>query len=172
MSRPLHGGGVPTLGMGSAIPPFNSRTGTLPPGIYDATWLEFASRYGTNAHRQNLLRGMHAALINLYLAGCGTVVIGGSFVTDKLNPSDFDGAADPRGVNRDLVDPVMLPADKFDRHKFDPMKKKYGGELYLSAWPAKNPEGLSLVDFFQFNTHKKIPVGVVRISLPTLFEQQ
>jgi hypothetical protein len=58
--------GRPRVGFSTAIPPLDMRTGVLPPGIHDATWQDFASSYGSNPHRQNLLQGMHRALLELW----------------------------------------------------------------------------------------------------------
>ena len=96
------------------------------------------------------------------------MIIGGSFVTRKRLPNDYDGCWDPTGVDVSLLDPVMLPPNNGDSRKFDGMKAKYGGELIPARWPSSNPEVASLVDYFQFNTRKVIPTGVVRVNLKTL----
>jgi hypothetical protein len=74
------------------IPMFES-TGNLPPGIYWATWEEIVKTFGTNEHRISLLTGLKAALNVLQNAGCETVYIDGSFVTNKEEPADFEGKA-------------------------------------------------------------------------------
>ena len=73
-----------------AIPDFND-LGYLQPGVYESSWPEFMERFATNAKRQRLITGLAAALLKLGQAGCRRVIIGGSFVTSKQNPNDFDG---------------------------------------------------------------------------------
>jgi hypothetical protein len=50
---------------------------------------------------------MRKALMTLRLAGCTTVYMDGSYVTDKSDPSDYDGCWDSAGVNLGLLDPVF-----------------------------------------------------------------
>jgi hypothetical protein len=73
-----------------SIPEFND-LGYLPPGIYETSWQEFMQRFAINPHRLKLATGLAAALRKLGVAGCRRVIIGGSFVTIKENPNDFDG---------------------------------------------------------------------------------
>ncbi|MGH9768573.1 MAG: DUF6932 family protein, partial [Blastocatellia bacterium] len=61
--------------------PLLTGEGLPPPGIHWATWEEFASRFGSTAHREKLLAGLKAAMENLQQAGCREVYIDGSFVT-------------------------------------------------------------------------------------------
>jgi hypothetical protein len=89
------------------IPPFNE-LGYLPPGIYETSWLEFMKRFATNRHRQRLVTGLAAALRKLANAGCRRVLIGGSFVTSKEHPNDFDGWYESFGLDLDILDPLFL----------------------------------------------------------------
>jgi hypothetical protein len=70
------------------IPPFNN-LGYLPPGVHEASWLEFQRRFATNPRRLYLVTGLAAAVRKLAIAGCRRVIIGGSFVTDNF-PVDLD----------------------------------------------------------------------------------
>ena len=89
------------------IPPFNE-FGYLPPGIYETSWLEFMKRFAINPHRQRLATGLAAALRKLALAGCRRVLIGGSFVTTKEHPNDFDGWYENFGLDLNILDPLFL----------------------------------------------------------------
>lgn len=89
-----------------AIPDFND-LGYLPPGVYESSWPEFMKRFATNAQRQRLITGIAAALHKLGIAGCRRVIIGGSFVTDKEHPNDFDGWYENFGLNQDILDPLF-----------------------------------------------------------------
>lgn len=124
------------------IPPFR-RNGRLPPGVHWATWEEIVERFGGNAHRLDLLAGLKRALENLQQAGCREFYLDGSFVTDKLEPADFDGCWSKVGVAPEMLDPVLLDFS----HERVAQKKKYGGELFIAQSPA-TAERLYL-EFFQ-----------------------
>jgi hypothetical protein len=85
-----------------SIPAFNE-LGYLPPGIYETSWLEFMSRFAINRQRQRLATGLAAALRKLSVAGCRRVLIGGSFVTSKEHPNDFDGWYEGFGLDLNLL---------------------------------------------------------------------
>jgi hypothetical protein len=89
------------------IPPFNE-LGYLPPGIYETSWLEFMNRFAINRQRQRLVTGLAAALRKLGVAGCRRVLIGGSFVTSKEHPNDFDGWYEGFGLDLNLLDSLFL----------------------------------------------------------------
>jgi hypothetical protein len=89
------------------IPPFNE-LGYLPPGIYEVSWMEMMERFATNPQRLKLASGLAAALRKLANAGCRRVLIGGSFVTDKEHPNDFDGWYESFGIDIDILDPLFL----------------------------------------------------------------
>jgi Family of unknown function (DUF6932) len=104
----------------------------LPPGIHDATMDGIKTRYATNPHRNLLFQGLVAAVAALRAAGCKDIYLNGSFVTEKPQPSDFDGCWDPTGVDDQNLDPVLL---NFENKRAN-QKKKYLGELFLSSgWP-------------------------------------
>ena len=89
------------------IPQFDA-DGLLPPGIHQATWDEVAGTFGNTPWRRRLLDGLEMAIDDLRQAGCRTVYIDGSFVTDKEVPNDFDACWDEEGVAPELLDPVLL----------------------------------------------------------------
>jgi hypothetical protein len=99
------------------LPPFNEM-GNLPAGIYEITWAEFVDRFGFNSHRQNLISGLQAALVLLAQANCQRVYLGGSFVSNKEYPHDFDGCYDDMSIDDELLDPIfdedlMAQSDRF-----------------------------------------------------------
>src|SRR5262245_46538530 len=118
--------------------------GNLPPGIHECTWEEFTARFGWNACRQRLLRGLKAALDALKAAGCRRVYVDGSFVTAKEEPGDFDGCWDMTGVDPARLDPVLLT--------FDPgrmaQKTKYYGEMFPAQVIAERTSGKTYMEFF------------------------
>lgn len=140
------------------IPPFNS-DGNLPPGVHWATWQDFANRFGTTPHRQQLLKRLKSALDSLSKAGCRTVYIDGSFVTEKENPNDFDGCWDVTGVDPYLLDPILLNFD----NKRAAQKAKYWGEFFL-AQDSADDAGRTFLEFFQTDRNGNLK-GIVGIDL-------
>ncbi len=100
----------------------------VPPPVYTVDWDEFAQRFGWTPRRRVLLGGIREAGRSLRQAGIGAIWIGGSFVTAKNEPGDFDGIWDPSVASFDetKVDPVLIDeADLRDgRYR---QKAKYGG---------------------------------------------
>ena len=106
--------------------------GNLLKGIHPATWQEFEDALGFNERRQELLRGLKRACEPLKLAGCRRIYIGGSFVTNKEFPGDFDACWEDEIVDfvqLKEIDPVLLDF----KNKRAAQKAKYGGELFLSS---------------------------------------
>lgn len=141
------------------IPPFGP-DGTLPQGIYAATWTEFAARFGTSARRRKLLAGLKAGLVSLAHAGCRIAYVDGSFVTTKRTPGDFDACWDARGVQATLLDPVLLTFE--DRRAAQ--KAKYHGEFFPAHFPA-HASGITYLEFFQIDKHTGNPKGIVALDL-------
>ena len=129
----------------------------LPPGIHDATMDEIKTRYATNPHRNLLFQGLVAAVAALRAAGCKNIYLDGSFVTEKQQPSDFDGCWDPTGVDDQKLDPVLLDF----KNKRENQKKKYLGELFLfSGWAAP---GHTFLTYFQKDKDTGKPKGIIHI---------
>lgn len=143
------------------IPPLDPTTGYLPQGVYQTSWGEVSSIFSGNGHRQWLLEGLAAALGNLAAAGCRTVLLDGSFISQKQLPSDYDGAWDTFGVDPDLLDPVLLD---FSNQR-SAMKMKYGGELFPASGLAA--PGVTYREFFQ-SDRNGVPKGVVELNLRSL----
>jgi hypothetical protein len=144
------------------IPPFDSSTGLLPPGVHEATWEELVARFGRTPHRLTLLAGLKAALDALQAAGCRRAYINGSFVTAKASPADFDGCWETDGIDPDQLDPVLLTFDQGRRAQ----KAKYGGELFPADWPA-DPSGSTYLRFFQRDRNDQAK-GIVALELGEL----
>ena len=141
------------------VPDF-TEDGLLPPGVHWATWEEVAERFGGNSRREQLLAGLRKAVENLRGAGCATVYVNGSFVTNKDVPGDFDACWDEEGVDSDALDPVfhMLDAGRPEQ------KAKYLGELFPATAMA-DPSGVLFLDFFQEDTDSGEPKGIIAIDL-------
>lgn len=144
------------------LPDFD-KDGKLPPGIHMAVWAEVLARFGWNKRRRRLLKGLAAALDVLRIAGCMTVYLDGSFVTNKITPGDYDVAWEPENVDIALLlrlDPVF--GDFADERAAQ--KAKYGGEFF----PSSVNEGLTgrtFLDFFQTDKETGAAKGIVAIRL-------
>lgn len=143
------------------IPPLDPATGYLPPGVHPAIWSEVAPRFAVNSHRNRLVTGLYGALKNLAGAGCRSVLLDGSFVTERALPRDYDGAWEPRGVDPDKLDPVLLD---FTNARAA-MKAKYGGELFPAS--AAAAPGTLYRDFF-LKDRNGLSKGIVEIDLGSL----
>jgi hypothetical protein len=144
-----------------SIPTFEA-TGDLPVGIHLDTWQEVQETFAFNPRRQELLSGLKRACESLKQAGCPRIYIGGSFVTNKEFPGDFDVCWADETVDLERleeIDPVLLDL----KNKRVAQKAKYGGELF----PASVTEGKSkkkFLDFFQ-TTRNGEPKGIIAVDL-------
>lgn len=131
----------------------------MPPGVHDADLREIKTRYATNERRMELFEGFKCALTALGRAGCKTVYLDGSFVTDKPEPGDYDACWEMAGVNPALLDPVLKDFSNKRRRQ----KDKYGGEFF----PADSlADGVTFFrDYFQRDRHTLKPKGIVRVRV-------
>jgi hypothetical protein len=109
-----------------------------------------------------LLDGLRSALNALREAGCKRVYIDGSFVTAKVEPSDFDGCWEVDGVDPDKLDPVLLTFS----NRRAAQKAKYRGELFLADARA-DPAGTRFIEFFQHDKDGNAK-GIIALDLREL----
>lgn len=151
------------------IPAFDAQ-GNLPPGVHDASWQEFVDVFGRTKRRRLLLLGLSEAVKSLKRAGCRKLYLDGSFTTNKEAiygepPGDFDGCWEPQGVNPTLLDPVLLDFS----NKRAAQKAKFGGELFISNYPAA-PDGTAFLDFFQMDKRTGASKGIIVLNIVRLDE--
>jgi predicted nucleotidyltransferase len=109
------------------IPPLN-QYGILPSGTHECTLVEIEERFSINKCRQKLWAGFqeYLALVR-QVRFFAEILVGGSYVTDKENPSDidivlrWDTKPDPSADRRALAE-LMRP---------QLMKPRYG----VQPWP-------------------------------------
>jgi hypothetical protein len=140
------------------LPEFTD-SGELPLGIHWANWHDITERFGFTQRRQKLLEGLAKGLEALKLAGCHTVYLDGSFVTNKAEPNDFDACWESGGVQGRLLDPVLLT---FTNSRVA-QKAKYFGEFFIADEEA-TPDGTRFIDFFQ-RTRSGEAKGIIAINL-------
>lgn len=131
----------------------------LPPGIYDATFVEIEAAFGTTPHRRLLFDGFRRAADALRSAGCLTTYLDGSFTTGKPHPDDFDGCWEPTGVDLQRLDPIL----KIFANKREAQKRKYFGEMFPAGSNAGR--GLTFLELFQIEKFSQRPKGILRVSL-------
>ena len=146
------------------VPEFNEE-GNLPVGIHKVEWPEFREKFGHNHYRKKLLRGMLYALKSLKKAGCSTVFIDGSFVTDKRKPNDYDACWATIGVDVNSLDPAFTDF----RSKRIAQKVKFSGELFPIT--RINESGQTMLDFFQRDRNAN-PKGIIEINLGDIDDQE
>ena len=111
-------------------------------------------RFVVNPHRQRLATGLAAALRKLGAAGCRRVIIGGSFVTTKEKPNDFDGWYEDFGLDSTTLDPLFV-------ENVNDQQIAFGGRLFdLPSYEGffqtdreGRPKGVIALDPKEFITH-------------------
>ncbi|GAB1537709.1 hypothetical protein NUACC21_03620 [Scytonema sp. NUACC21] len=144
------------------IPEFEEN-GNLPPGIHWAEWEEFKEIFGTSLTRQRMVDGLELAMTQLKAAGCRTIYIDGSFVTNKQKPGDFDACWEDNGVDINYLESIAPVLFNFALRRAE-QKIKYKGEIFPSSYPA-NDSGTAYIDFFQFDTRTNTHKGIIAIDL-------
>lgn len=72
-----------------------------------------------------MIQGLKLAMEELQAAGCQTIYIDGSFITEKSNPGDFDACWDENGVDLNDLQRIAPTLYNFAQ-KRDEQKAKYG----------------------------------------------
>jgi hypothetical protein len=124
------------------------------------SWEDFYQLFGWNSRRQMFLSGISDVLQHLQTIGCRRVYLDGSFVTQKEIPGDYDACWEPAGVNILGMDPILRNVSPSGRQL---QKAKYGGE-WFSATQHATMDGLSYLDFFQFDRDMNLK-GIVALNL-------
>ncbi|WP_319502142.1 DUF6932 family protein [uncultured Draconibacterium sp.] len=125
--------------------------GNLPPGIYEVTIDEIEKHYSFSPKRKELIRGLKKMLAALRDVGCENFYLDGSFITNKLEPGDYDACWDISvKIDWDKVKNMYPELMEFSPPR-EEQKKKYCGEAFLSQAPAGFDHGkkIPFIDFFQ-----------------------
>ena len=92
-------------------------------------------------------------------AGCSTIYLNGSFVTEKKFPNDYDVCWNTFDVDEEKLDPVFLDFSDGRRRQ----KTKYGGEFFPSS--AKADGSHLFIQYFQIDKETGLEKGIIRINL-------
>lgn len=131
----------------------------LPPGIHVATLEEVEERFAYNDRRRELFQGLRRGVESLERAGCKSIFLDGSYVTEKENPGDFDACWSPHGIEELELDPVFLNFDDARRMQ----KDKFGGEFFPSTFLADDT--FTYLDYFQKDRDRGKEKGILCIGL-------
>ncbi len=143
------------------IPTFDL-DGDLPPGDHTATWQEFQQRFcgfTLSDQRPQLCRRIEQLIGDACASGIvDRVIFGGSFVTGKSEPNDFDCIVVLQaGVRYETLQP-------FQRWIADTREasRRYRGDIFVARI---DPQALEAYrDFFSMNRQGK-QVGLVEVTL-------
>lgn len=108
-----------------------------------------------------MMRGLELVMEQLKAAGCRTIYLNGSFVTNEPNPGDFDACYDEETVDFNYL---RIHAPKLANfYNRDAQKAEYRGEIFPSNQPVGN-YGDNSFDFFQRDRFKN-KKGIIAIDL-------
>jgi hypothetical protein len=120
------------------IPEFN-KLGRLPKGRYTVAWPQFEARFLTTPRRQELTPGLLSALHELKFAGVEQVEFGGSLMSTKPDPGDFDMVWLTKRIKLGNLPDEMLfaPKAKYGGHIFAP-ERQFGDRFSNKALTARD----------------------------------
>lgn len=136
--------------------------GKLLPGLTWTTWPVFEATFGGNAGRDRLMSGLKLALEDLRRYQCSRVFIGGSFVSQKTKPRDFDLVFDGAGMDLSTIRSRMPELIGFSEEERCLQLERYGGQLIpnSSIWL-----GVSMLEFLLYDDRYEEHKGVIGIRL-------
>lgn len=148
---------------GKPIPEFTD-AGFLPPGVHPATWSQMVDRFGHTPERRVILDNMRLAVSDLKEAGAKRIYVGGSLVTKKPVPGDFDLGWLSNGVAESA-----RARPEFNVYG---SKSKYGGDIFQNVifgahYGKAVPGGAAkpIQDFLRHNMRVGKDVGVILLDL-------
>lgn len=133
----------------------------LAPGLHWIGMRDFRDAFVCNYHRTWRFEGFVKACIELRQAGCSRVYVGGSFITSKEFPSDYDACWDPAGVSATMLDELL-----YDAAQRNEQIKKYRGEWFISK-QGNGPES-AMYEYLSKDKDTGIERGMVGIKLNSI----
>lgn len=133
----------------------------LAPGLHWIGIRDFRDTFVLNYHRTWQFEGFVKACIELRQAGCSRVYVGGSYITSKEFPGDYDACWDPAGVSSTGLS-ILL----YDPLRRDEQLKVYRGEWFI-AKQGNGPES-AMYEFLSKDKDTGIERGMVGIKLKSI----
>jgi hypothetical protein len=122
----------------TGIPAFGEQ-GFLPKGVYQVnSWESFDEHFSWNTRRRDVLADIHRLCLVLGQAGCDTLHVGGSVVSSKDRPGDFDAVWFPRGLGS--VDFSLFKPDDLLHLLNEGQEKRpqhWGGHVWMAGEDVK-----------------------------------
>ncbi len=149
--------------------PSRFKKGLLRPGTYAVSWDDFETKFATNDVRRELIAKMRKLAQLLGVSGCKYLYVGGSLVSSKEHPGDFDIVWVPAGVEWDrllLVASQLLILPQAQR------RDEYGGHVWMAGeeiriMPPQYFPGVEALRLLRYNRligKRPVPVGVVLLD--------
>jgi len=138
---------------------FNN-SGVLDQGIHKMTWREFYDSFSFSKRRKELLEGLEKVVAVLQKTEATHIYIDGSFVTNKLEPGDWDACFD-YSEERIFELETKYGYPLLNRRL---QKSLYKGELFYAYWEADG-YGNKYLEFFQQLKHSTDKKGIIEIIL-------
>lgn len=141
------------------IPDWNEY-GLLPEGIHDCDMHEVIQRFGFNEHRQQLLNGLSGAFDWLAtMPPIESLVLDGSFVTDKAQPRDIDAVA--------LITNLTERNQREWVRAWEPQKATIKQRYHVDLYPTVIGQGNNFSAYFQYirpeeALERGAPLGVLK----------
>jgi hypothetical protein len=153
-------------GRNQGIPPL--RKGFMPPGIHRATWEQLRKIFGTNALRKSHIQRLEEICTTLARAGCAAIYLGGSMISAKMQPFDFDACWQPEGVDINLLKeeaPELFQA-------YGARSMRFGGDIWMCFEPVTDGyrRETRALQFLQENRRQRVKVGVLLLDPRELLE--
>ena len=143
------------------------KTGYLPPGEHEATLTQLQEVFATNLRRKEIMTGLRRILAMLLAKDVKRVWVDGSFVTDKMRPSDVDVVFEP-GPSDDVTSwGPLAPAGRLN------LKHLYRVDLWAHPSPQPNrvgPGTKPIVEWFKTD-RDGVPKGIVKLDLAENWEE-
>jgi hypothetical protein len=134
---------------------------SLLPGLHWLGIREFRDTFVLNFQRAWQFEGFVKACMALQQAGCRRVYVGGSYITSKEFPGDYDACWDPAGVSALSLDPVLYDSDRREE-----CVKIYRGEWFI-AKEGNGPES-AMYTYLSRDRDTGIERGMVGIKLNSI----
>lgn len=142
-----------------AIPDWNE-FGLLPEGIHDSDFGEIARRLAFNDHRASLVRGLERSLDWLRtMPPIQSLIVDGSFVTDKALPSDVDAVA--------MIGNLTERNQREWIRAWQPLHRELKEQYRVDLYPTVEDRGNNFSAYFQYLRPEEAldrgaPLGVLK----------
>ncbi len=122
-------------------------TGYLPEGIHEATLVEVVGKLQFSDKRKKLMSGLMTLIECCISCNVNILYLDGSFVSNKLNPVDYDACYDADCV--DKKDVLHRALESFLHSDSETQKRYFKGEVYYAHSFSGRGNRQTVLDYFQ-----------------------